>query len=168
MRRLHKPSPAFALALVALFVALGGTSYAALSIPANSVGSKQLKKNAVTTKKIKNHAVTAVKINTTGLTVPNATHAKSASIAKLTYAITSTTLPSINQNQDESASCPAGTNVVGGGVRLGDPTDDYINDSGPNGPTGWISNVHSVASPTTPPQSFTVTAICAPAAATAP
>jgi hypothetical protein len=81
MRRLHKPSPAFVLALVALFVALGGTSYAALSIPANSVGSKQLKKNAVTTKKIKNHAVTAAKINTTGLTVPNATHAGSATSA---------------------------------------------------------------------------------------
>ena len=62
MRRLHKPSPAFVLALVALFVALGGTSYAALSIPANSVGSKQLKKNAVTTKKIKNGAVTASKL----------------------------------------------------------------------------------------------------------
>jgi hypothetical protein len=57
--------------------------------------------------------------------------------------------------------------VVGGGVRLGDPTDDYIDDSGPNGRTGWISNVHSATSPITT-QSVTVTAICAPAAATAP
>ena len=31
-----------AIALLALFVALGGTSYAALSLPAGSVGSKQL------------------------------------------------------------------------------------------------------------------------------
>jgi hypothetical protein len=41
------------VALIALFVALGGTSYAAIRLPANSVGTKQLKKNAVTLKKIK-------------------------------------------------------------------------------------------------------------------
>jgi hypothetical protein len=61
------------VAIIALVMALGGTSYAALSIPKNSVGSKQLKKNAVTTKKIKKGAVTAAKINPTGLTVPNST-----------------------------------------------------------------------------------------------
>ena len=59
----------------ALFVALGGTSYAAIKVPKNSVGSKQLKKNAVTGSKIKNGAVTAAKINPSGLTVPNATNA---------------------------------------------------------------------------------------------
>ena len=32
-----------AIALTALFVALAGTSYAAMSIAANSVGSKQLR-----------------------------------------------------------------------------------------------------------------------------
>jgi hypothetical protein len=33
---------------IALFVALGGTSYAAFSLPAGSVGTKQLKNGAVT------------------------------------------------------------------------------------------------------------------------
>lgn len=74
-RGFRLPSPALIISVVALFVALGGTSYALSSLPANSVGSKQLKKNAVTTKKIKNHAVTAAKINPTGLTVPRATNA---------------------------------------------------------------------------------------------
>ena len=55
-----RPSPSMIVAMIALFVALGGASYAAVAI--NSVGSKQLKKNAVTTKKIKNNAVTAEKI----------------------------------------------------------------------------------------------------------
>jgi hypothetical protein len=77
-RRLRAPSPAFVIALIALFVALGGTSYAAIHLPKNSVGAKQLKKNAVTGPKIKNHAVGAAKINTNGLTVPNAVHATSA------------------------------------------------------------------------------------------
>jgi len=45
------------IALVALFVALGGTSYAALKLPANSVGSKQIKKNAVNSAKVKNSSL---------------------------------------------------------------------------------------------------------------
>jgi hypothetical protein len=50
------------IALLALFVALGGTTYAATALPKNSVGPKQLKKNAVTNPKIANGAVTGAKI----------------------------------------------------------------------------------------------------------
>lgn len=45
-----------AIGYLALFVALGGVSYAA-TLPRNSVGTAQLKKNAVTAKKIKRGAV---------------------------------------------------------------------------------------------------------------
>ncbi|MCW2967472.1 MAG: hypothetical protein JWM71_1244 [Solirubrobacteraceae bacterium] len=41
-----------AMATFAVFVALGGASYAALKLPANSVGARQLKKSAVTTAKV--------------------------------------------------------------------------------------------------------------------
>jgi len=41
------------VALLALFVALGGTSYAVASLPTNSVGTKQLRKNAVKSTKVK-------------------------------------------------------------------------------------------------------------------
>ena len=47
-RFLGRPSPAMIVALAALFVALGGTSYAAFSLPKNSVGSAQIKRGAVT------------------------------------------------------------------------------------------------------------------------
>jgi hypothetical protein len=59
MRRLlaSRPSPAMAVAFVALLVALGGTSYAVVALPANSVGKKQLKRNAVTSAKVKNGAL---------------------------------------------------------------------------------------------------------------
>jgi hypothetical protein len=50
-----------AVAYVALFIALGGTSYAA-TLPRNSVGNKQLKKNAVTSGKIRNGTVRRVDI----------------------------------------------------------------------------------------------------------
>jgi hypothetical protein len=83
MRAFHLPRPSAALvvSIVALIVALGGTSYAAFTLPKNSVGTKQLKNNAVTSSKIKNGAVTASKLNTSGVTVPNATHANSADSA---------------------------------------------------------------------------------------
>lgn len=52
-----------AIALSALFVALGGTSYAALSLPAGSVGTKQLHNGAVTSRKLARHAVDAVNLD---------------------------------------------------------------------------------------------------------
>ena len=51
--RLRKPCPDLLISLLALFVALGGSSYAALALPKASVGAKQLKKNAVTSPKVK-------------------------------------------------------------------------------------------------------------------
>jgi hypothetical protein len=42
------------MATIAVFVALGGGAYAALRVPKNSVGSKQLKANAVNSSKVKN------------------------------------------------------------------------------------------------------------------
>lgn len=53
----------------ALFVALGGVSYAATQLPSNSVGSKQLRKEAVAAGKIKEGAVTAGKIKSEAVNV---------------------------------------------------------------------------------------------------
>jgi hypothetical protein len=50
-------------ASIALFVALGGVSYAATALPANSVGSTQLKDSAVTSSKIANATITSQKLN---------------------------------------------------------------------------------------------------------
>ena len=50
----YRPSPALVVSVVALSVALGGTSYAAIVLPANSVGTKQIKSSAVTSAKVKN------------------------------------------------------------------------------------------------------------------
>ena len=52
-----KPSPAMAVALVALFVALGGGAYAATNLPANSVGTAQLSNGAVTNAKLATNSV---------------------------------------------------------------------------------------------------------------
>ena len=54
-------SPKFAnvTAVLALVVATAGTSYAAVTLPKNSVGTKQLAKNAVVSKKVKDGSLLA-------------------------------------------------------------------------------------------------------------
>jgi hypothetical protein len=54
-----RPAPATVIASVALAVALGGTSYAAFVLPANSVGSTQLQQNAVVSSKVKDRSLLA-------------------------------------------------------------------------------------------------------------
>jgi hypothetical protein len=77
----RRPSPALVVSVVALVVALSGTSYAAFTLPQNSVGTTQLKNGAVTDTKIRNRAVTKAKLNLAGVVAPsaiNANHANSA------------------------------------------------------------------------------------------
>ena len=66
--RFKMPSPAMIVAMVALIVALGGTSYAATKLAKNSVGEKQIKKNAVTSTKIRANSVTSTKVKDRTLT----------------------------------------------------------------------------------------------------
>ena len=61
-RSFRSPSPAMAVALVALFVALGGSSYAAITLNKNSVKSKHIGKGAVHGTDIANDAVTSRKV----------------------------------------------------------------------------------------------------------
>ena len=65
---MRSPSPALVVAVIALIVAMSGTSYAVSQLPRNSVGAKQLKKNAVTAVKIKNNTITGKKVKDGSLT----------------------------------------------------------------------------------------------------
>ena len=64
MRKLlRRPSPAMIVACLALLVALGGTSVAAVSqLARNSVGTPQLRTGAVTNPKLRNNAVNSAKV----------------------------------------------------------------------------------------------------------
>jgi hypothetical protein len=88
----RRPSAAMIVSIIALVVALGGTGYAAVALPRNSVGTKQLKKRAVTSAKLKAGAVNGSKVSDDSLAgtdilesslakVPSATSADSASHA---------------------------------------------------------------------------------------
>ncbi len=60
--RFGLPSHTTLVAYAGLFIAIGGSAYAATQLPKNSVGTRQLKKKAVATSKLKGNAVTKNKI----------------------------------------------------------------------------------------------------------
>ena len=57
-------TPSLAISMIALFVALGGVSYAAIKLPANSVGAAQIKKDAVDSNKVKDRSLLATDFKT--------------------------------------------------------------------------------------------------------
>jgi hypothetical protein len=74
--RLSRPSPALIVAIIALIISMGGTGYAAFTLPSNSVGTRQLKNGSVTAAKVKRHSLTGAQINLKKLgTVPAARNA---------------------------------------------------------------------------------------------
>jgi hypothetical protein len=62
-RRLLHHIRSNAIGYAALFISLGGTSYAAIAIPAGSVGTRQLRNGAVTGNKLAKNAVSAANLN---------------------------------------------------------------------------------------------------------
>jgi hypothetical protein len=70
------------MATVAVFVALGGSSYAALSLPKKSVGTKQLKRNAISSSQVRNGAITGADVYESSFgQVPSAATAANATNA---------------------------------------------------------------------------------------
>jgi uncharacterized iron-regulated membrane protein len=160
-------------ATLALFVALSGGAYAATALPANSVGSKQLKKSAVGTTDIQNNAITGAKIKlssvakvpaaTTADMSTNASHAvASAALDKVTYKTVAATAPAGSAANVATATCDSGQHVVGGGVKLDSPGVGLVNDSYPDGSgTAWTAHVGNASNGSNAaPVNFTVYAIC--------
>jgi hypothetical protein len=113
--RIRRPSHATIVAYLALVLALGGTSYAAINLPRNSVGPKQIKKQAVRSLEIRNNGVLSRDIrNRTirGLDIrANTIGRRQIQIAKLgtvPQAANANTLGGVTADQLK-VRCPAGT-----------------------------------------------------------
>jgi len=175
IRRRLFPSPSLLVAFVALLVALGGTSYAVVRLPARSVGAKQLKPSAVTGAKVADDSLTGADIREATLAkvpaavnadnVANAGHAgAAAALDKVVYKTTSGSVaaapnPTTASMSKASAFCDSGQHAVGGGARLDDPDSTAVHDSYPDaGGTVWtvdVANDDDAAA-----HGYTVYAIC--------
>ena len=161
-------------ATVALFVALGGASYAATQLPRNSIGSAQIKSNGVTNVDIARNAVTGAKVRTGSLdgtdidlttlgTVPTA-----MGLAKVTYRTASESIAPYGGTGNytsklATATCDPGQSVLGGGVSVESQEDELVNSSYPTGTNAWSGVAFNAGSSA---RSMTVTAVCAPVSAT--
>jgi len=185
MRGRLRPSPSMVVAFIALFVAIGGSSYAVTRLPAGSVGPKQLKKNAVTGAKVKNGSLTAADIKVGSLagvasaaSAASAAHANAAgSLDRVVYVNQPGTVgPATPDPADPvnnpptptivgaSATCPAGTLAVGGGVGVDDFANTSVVDSFPDaGGRAWTVRVDN--NDTAASHTFVVRAACVAAAA---
>ena len=130
-------------ATLALFTALGGVGYAGVKLPANSVGTKQLKMGAVTNAKlaagaisatkVKNGSLTGAQINASTLgTVPNATSAASAQRADVAGSATNAQ----HANAADSATNAQHANVADTLSSNGDFQPMTLNTAG-----NWIDDV---------------------------
>jgi hypothetical protein len=85
------------VAIMALIVALGGTSYAVVKPPARSVGSKQLKPNAVKGVHIKANAITSSKVKDGSLTGKDVDVASLGQVALAARALVADRATSVDQ-----------------------------------------------------------------------
>ena len=139
-------------ATLALFIALGGSTYAATQLPPNSVGSQQLKPNAVTSSKVRDHSLTATDINQAALPKAGA----------LTFKTAAATAPAASAANTATARCDSGQQVVSGGVKLDPPGIGVVNDSSPDlNNTAWTARIGNASNGSSArPLNFTVYAIC--------
>jgi hypothetical protein len=130
LRRL--PSPAMVVACIALAVALGGTSYAAIKLPRNSVGTKQLQKNAVVATKLSARSVGPQKLQN------NAVTTRSVKDNQLTGAkVVESTLEKVPPSS--SADTASNANTVGGYM-----VTRFATTVAPNGPEATVLSLNGL------------------------
>jgi hypothetical protein len=178
MLSLRRPSPALVIACLALGIALGGTSVAAVSqLGRNTVGTAQLKAGAVTNPKLRNNAVTSVKVanrsllradfapgqipaGPTGPAGPAGPAGPPGLSGLERVELTSPSNSSLTRTA--SMACPSGKRLIGGGARLnGSILDNVaIQLSYPGDDNTYVARAAEIA--TNPGNwSLTVFAVCA-------
>jgi hypothetical protein len=166
------PSPALVLASVALGIALGGTSVAAVSqLPRASVGVPQLKTSAVTTAKIRNNDVRSVDVRNGSLlrvdfragqipAGPAGPQGPPGVSAR--EQVNAESAQNSTPSKTVSITCSAGKKVLGGGVEISGPGRNRVSttENHASGDNGWEAEAFEVVA-TPAAWKLVVHAICA-------
>jgi hypothetical protein len=163
------------MATVAVFVALGGTSYAAITLPKNSVGSAQIKSSAVGSSEVRNRS-----LGVTDLSRAARTSLKGQRGAKgdqgppgIVQGPGNTQKVNVSYQTDSAGvaaegtsqltvQCPPEYKVISGGFRKDGGTDVSVRESYPsNNNTAWTAFVGDDDVAPAPAGRYTVFAICA-------
>ena len=148
MRQLRTfPSPATAIASVALLLALGGTGIAAVTaLPRNSVGTPQLRAGAVTSAKVRNGSLLGVDFRPGALPVGPAGPQGPAGISAREDILAETATDS-SSPKAVRANCSAGKKVIGGGVEVGGTGRSRVSvtENLPAGDNAWEAEAFEVS-----------------------
>lgn len=160
------------IAVIALFLALGGGVYAASNkingkqIKARSLPGNRIKPRTVTAKQVKPGTITGKQVKAGSLTGKQVvgsslTGVLASGLGSLHYSAVAVTLGKGGLvGPSGTAGCPSGQKVIGGGATVSDDNNAYVNDSGPTGDhNGWTATGWSAKDGVV----MTVTAICVPA-----
>jgi len=168
------------MATTAVFVALGGTSYAAITLPRNSVGSNQIRSQAVRSSDIRDRTIAVRDISREarsslkgergpqGLRGPQGPAGSVTTVngnivvrTNVTYKTESANVAADSTSQ-LTVQCDPGLKVIGGGFRKDAGSDLSARESYPsNNNTAWTVFVGNDDVPPAPTGRYTVTAICA-------
>lgn len=170
-------------ATIALFIVLGGTSYAAVKLPRNSVDASHIRSGAVRSSEVKDLSLDVKDVSAkaraalrgqagpAGAQGPAGPQgpagaqggpapAAALAVKQVTGAVGAA--PSVDETTvaGGSVSCDAGQRVVTGGVRVDAPGSTAVQDSYPSGAGEWTARVGNddVAAG----HNFTVYAVCTP------
>lgn len=146
---LKRPKHATIVAYLALFIAIGGTGYAAATI-----GSAQIKDNSIRGKDVRRGTLTGREIKESRLTGVAGLDTYSATTSA---AITSP----LETIKSAAASCRAGDRAVGGGIQINSNVDgSAVLHSSPLGSRTWSGTARIPAGSPGLDRSISVYAVC--------
>lgn len=157
------------VACLALFIALGGSVYAAgkingKQIKASSLPGNRIKPRTITANRIKAKTLTGRQVKANSLTgkqinQKTLTGISAAALSGVQYQATTVPLSTDSRTGTAAtAGCPPVTSAIGGGATVSNEEEAFVNDSGPNAShTGWTATGFSRFSPG---NTMTVTVVC--------
>jgi hypothetical protein len=152
----HRPSPSTALALLALFIAVGGTATAATIIT-----GRQVRDNSLTTNDVRNNSLTHRDVRDRSLLARDFRRGQlprgpegPPGASQLQYPVSAPVTVPPGQTLGVSITCPRGTYPTGGdvfGLTIPEPrqivpnavTDQGLSFDASARPSGWSGRVHN-------------------------
>jgi hypothetical protein len=139
----RRPSPALVVALVALFVALGGTGVAAVHavLPPASVGTAQLRNGAVNSLKVRDGSLGVADLAPAARAALEGDPGPAGAPGLSDVQIVSADSANDSDNfKSAVAECPSGKTLIAGGAGLSGPAASLaLTSSAPSDPGEWIA-----------------------------